>query len=316
MLALARNPLHQTRGRAHPAPGPCRARVYTRPAVHAAPAPAAVPAPVATAPEEVGLVCKQMLGVLDADCNTVQDLVVPTSDTAELIRSTQEHLQPLMKAALNSHQVEVKLVGSAAAGTHLPGTSPAFFVQPPAGYVSQHQSHDETVKQLRRVIAQSAFYDMRNGRLPAWSQTPGLPPPMIRTPTVLAARTGPLARTAARNHSSSPSVGFDLLPDEPGIWLKPHHSTLTLRLLVGLHGASTAQQVVTGLYTAATWREVLSLATIVARTTLLQQQPPLFKLAARVAMHWAQSFMDAACFRCVQAGMACGALRGCRLRAF
>lgn len=249
--------------------------------------------------------CKQMLGLLDADCNTVQELVVPGSDTAELIRSTQEQLQPYTKAAFNGHKVEVKLVGSAAAGTHLPGTSPTFFVQPPVCDVSQHESHGQKEEQLRQVFQRSALYDMRHSWLPAWSQTQGLPPPprMMSNPT---ARTVPLARTATggtRSDSSSPTVRFDLLPIELGIWLKPQHSTLSFRLLVGLHGASPAQQLVTGRYTAAARQKALSLATIVARTTLLQQQPYLFKFAARVAMRWAQSCMGTACFRCVSAGM-------------
>lgn len=75
-----------------------------------------------------GPVCKQLLVLLDADCNTVQKLLVPGPVRALLIRTTQKHLQEFARSAFADDNVQVKLVGSAGAGTHLPDTSPLFFV--------------------------------------------------------------------------------------------------------------------------------------------------------------------------------------------
>jgi len=239
MLTFARHSLPTKCVRAYSGHAPRRARVYTRQAVCAAPAASGC---------IVGPVCKQMLGLLDdADCSMVQKLVVPSGwpNLSQLIRSTQEGLQEFARSAFNVDDVKVSLVGSAEAGTQLPDTSPAFFVQLPDYDSSKHESYVESMKQH--------FEDVHRNR-----------------------------------HTTQE---LELLPSESGILFKPTGSTQSFMLLIG--GSSSGQQPVTGP------REVVSLASVVARTTYLQQQPYLFKFAARVAMRWAQSCMGAGCFRCV-----------------
>lgn len=221
-----------------------------RHAVHAA-----VPAPAA---EEVGPVCKQMLGLLDADCNTVQKLLLPAPVRASLIQATQNLVQECARSAFDNDNVQVKLVGSAGAGTHLPDTSPIFFVQ---------LSHYDSSKQESYV--ESINHELQQ-----------------------------------QHHLEITKPSDDDCIIEPYVtwpsWFKSKGSTLLCKLLIG--SAVSGQHLVKAqeVWADDSTREDLSEVSVVARTTLLQQQPPLFKLAARVAMHWVQSIMDADCYRCVR----------------
>lgn len=210
--------------------------------------------------------CKQMLALLDdADCNAVQKLVVPDGwpNIAQLMRSTQGDLLEFASSAFNAERVI--LVGSVAAGTHLPDTSPAFFVQLPDYDSSKHESYVESMKQhLEDLHLNGRYYHEKS--------------------------------------DTTRELHVELLPSESGIWFKPTGSTQSFTLLIG--GPAPGQQLVKGP------REVVSLASVVARTTYLQQQPYLFKFAARVAMHWAQSCMGATCFRCVCSRQAWAPCRG------
>jgi len=88
-------------------------------------------------------------------------------------------------------------------------------------------------------------------------------------------------------------------------WFKIKGSTLLCQLRIG--SSLSGQHLVKepqSIWSSVTMDGELTLASIVAHTTLLQQQPPVFKLAARVAKHWVQSFMDADCYRYVHSRQA------------
>jgi hypothetical protein len=225
---------------------------------------------------EVGPVCRKLLGLSDSSWQELTELVTPSEadhafvrkvvgalrlssskwSMSEMNRLTEQ--QPFFEL----EGVTVDLVGASAAGTSLPGQGPSVALQ----YKSQACSVDAD---RHKLLLDSLKVLLKKDTLPG----------PYRQPDYTIAQTVPgeglicMLGLEKFRSGAADNLPEALVQRRFGVMLVSQPPTLP----VLMDGTLTRDE-----------RKLANVATFPALTEFLKQQPPLYKLAARVVKLWAQ----------------------------